>query len=143
FRLLDQSPTRFRTRRVRYFVLESANGGVHKTNFYFSGRVRKLEAGPGNCQMEPAMVLMRFHVFALAVALLLPISGVGFAAQEARHSLRLHSRSAVVKNQSVITSRADASRMPAFYSGGTSSYPWGPGRNFPYPDRPYGDPDRY
>src|SRR5262245_5772088 len=93
--------------------------------------------------MEPAMVLMRFHVLALAVALLLPISEVSFAAQEAHHSSRLHSRSAVVKNQSVITSRADASRMPAFYSGGTSSYPWGPGRNFPYPDRPYGDPDRY
>jgi hypothetical protein len=26
---------------------------------------------------------------------------------------------------------------------GTSKYPWGPGYNFPYPDRPYGDPDHW
>ena len=63
--------------------------------------------------------------------------------QGSRHSSSLHSRSAMVKNQSVITSRADASRTPAFDPLGTSSYPWGPGYNFPYPDRPYGDPDRY
>jgi hypothetical protein len=24
---------------------------------------------------------------------------------------------------------------------GTSAYPFGPGVNFPYPNRPYGDPD--
>src|SRR5262249_9650374 len=46
------------------------------------------------------------------------------------------------KHHSVMTSRAEASRIPAF-ARGTSAYPWGPGHNFPYPDRPYGDPDRY
>jgi hypothetical protein len=85
------------------------------------------------------IALTRFHVLALAFALLLSISGASFAAQGSRHS-----RSAVVKHHSVTTSRADVSRMPAFAPGGTSSrYPYGPGVNFPYPDRPYGDPDRY
>ena len=36
------------------------------------------------------------------------------------------------------------SRVPQFdYRRGTSSYPFGPGYNFPYPDRPYGDPDHW
>ena len=87
--------------------------------------------------------LMRFHIVALAFGLLLSISGASFAAQPSRHSTSLHSRSAVVKNHSVTTSRADVSRMPAFAPGGTSRYPYGPGINFPYSDRPYGDPDRY
>jgi hypothetical protein len=80
----------------------------------------------------------RFHILALAFSLLLSISGASFGAQGSRHS-----RSAVVKHHSVITSRADVSRMPAFAPGGSSRYPYGPGMNFPYPDRPYGDPDRY
>src|SRR5262249_3155900 len=88
--------------------------------------------------MEAAMVVLtRLHIFTLAFALLLLFSGASFAAQGSRHS-----RSAVVKNHNVTTSRADASRMPAF-APGTSSYPWGAGQNFPYPDRPYGDPDGY
>jgi len=84
------------------------------------------------------VVLTRFYILTLAFALLLLISGASFASQGSRHS-----RSAVVKNHSVATSRADVSRMPAFAPGGTSRYPYGPGINFPYPDRPYGDPDRY
>lgn len=36
------------------------------------------------------------------------------------------------------------SRVPQFdYRRGTSEYPFGPGINFPYPDRPYGDPDHW
>lgn len=36
------------------------------------------------------------------------------------------------------------SRVPQFdYRHGTSEYPYGPGYNFPYPDRPYGDPDHW
>jgi hypothetical protein len=36
------------------------------------------------------------------------------------------------------------SRVPQFdYRWGTSNYPFGPGYNFPYPDRPYGDPDHW
>jgi len=33
-----------------------------------------------------------------------------------------------------------SSRVPAFDPKGTSAYPFGPAINFPYPDRPYGDP---
>ena len=84
----------------------------------------------------------KIAIVALAFGLLLPISGASFAAQHSRHSSSLHSRSAAVKHHSVMTSRAEASRIPAF-ARGTSAYPWGPGHNFPYPDRPYGDPDRY
>ena len=33
------------------------------------------------------------------------------------------------------------SQAPAFdYRWGNSNWPYGPGYNFPYPDRPYGDP---
>ena len=36
------------------------------------------------------------------------------------------------------------SPVPQFdYRRGTSNYPFGPGYNFPYPDRPYGDPDHW
>src|SRR5262245_15005648 len=36
------------------------------------------------------------------------------------------------------------SRVPPFdFRRGTSEYPYGPGFNFPYPDRPYGDPDHW
>jgi hypothetical protein len=37
----------------------------------------------------------------------------------------------------------NASRAPAFDPRGTSAYPFGPEINFPYPDRPYGDPDHW
>jgi hypothetical protein len=83
-------------------------------------------------------VLTRFHIVTVAFALLFPISGTTFAAQGSRHS-----RSAVVKHHSVTTSRADVSQIRAFAPGGTSRYPYGPGVNFPYPDRPYGDPGRW
>ena len=89
------------------------------------------------------VVLTRFHILTLAFALLLLISGASFAAQKSHHSSSLHSQSAAVKNHRVTTSRADVSRIRAFAPGGTSRYPYSPGINFPYPDRPYGDPDRY
>jgi hypothetical protein len=37
----------------------------------------------------------------------------------------------------------NAPRAPAFDPRDTSAYPFGPGINFPYPDRPYGDPDHW
>jgi hypothetical protein len=98
-------------------------------------RVGFVETSQGGQAMA---VLTRFHIVTLAFALLLSISGTTFAAQGSRHS-----RIAVVKHHSVTTSRADVSRIRAFAPGGTSGYPYGPGINFPYPERPYGDPDRY
>jgi hypothetical protein len=94
-----------------------------------------VETGLGGASMA---VLTRFHIVPVAFALLLSTSGMTFAAQGSRHS-----RSVVLKHHSVTTSRADVSRMPAFTAGGTSRYPYGAGVNFPYPDRPYGDPGRW
>ena len=37
----------------------------------------------------------------------------------------------------------DQTRAPAYDPKGTSRSPFGPGRNLPYPDRPYGDPGRW
>jgi hypothetical protein len=43
-----------------------------------------------------------------------------------------------------ITQRTEQTRAPQFdQQRGTSRYPYGPGVNFPYPDRPYGDPGRW
>jgi hypothetical protein len=86
-------------------------------------------------------MLVRVHVVVLA-GLSLPISGGSFAAQQSRHPSGLHFRSAA-KNQGVIASPSNASRVPRFDYRGSSKYPWGPGYNFPYPDRPYGDPDHW
>ena len=82
--------------------------------------------------------MTRVHVLALA-GLLLAISEPSFAAPQARHSSGTHSQGAVTENRGVVTFPP---RTPAFSPRGTSAYPWGPGYNFPYPDRPYGDPDR-
>ena len=52
------------------------------------------------------------------------------------HQSGLHSFAMVPANGS--------SRVPQFdYHRGTSEYPFGPGYNLPYPDRPYGDPDHW
>ncbi len=39
--------------------------------------------------------------------------------------------------------QSDQTRAPAYDPKGTSRSPFGPGRNLPYPDRPYGDPGRW
>jgi hypothetical protein len=39
--------------------------------------------------------------------------------------------------------RSNQTRAPAYDPQGTSRSPFGPGRNLPYPDRPYGDPGRW
>ena len=52
------------------------------------------------------------------------------------HRSGLHSFAMVPANGS--------SRVPQFdYHRSTSEYPFGPGYNLPYPDRPYGDPDHW
>jgi hypothetical protein len=90
------------------------------------------------------MAMTRFHVVAIASGLLVPISGPGFSAHQSRHPSRTQSQGAVKKNRGLESLPYDSSRVPAFdYRSGTSDYPFGPGINFPYPGRPYGDPDRW
>jgi len=89
------------------------------------------------------MTTTRVHVLAIVAGILLPISGPSFAAHQSRNPSSTHSRGAENENRGVVTSPYDSSRMPAFDPRGTSAYPFGPGVNFPYPDRPYGDPDHW
>jgi len=79
------------------------------------------------------MTMTRFHVVTIAAGLVLVISGPSFAAHQPRHPSGTHSRDGVKKNRGVVPHPYDSSRVPAF----------GPGYNFPYPDRPYGDPDHW
>jgi hypothetical protein len=85
--------------------------------------------------------MTRFQVVAIAVRLLLAISGSSVAAPQSRHASSTHSQKGAAKeNRGVVTS---PSRVLAFDPRGTSAYPFGPEVNFPYPDRPYGDPDHW
>ena len=87
--------------------------------------------------------MTRFHVVAVAAGLLVPISGPSFATHQSRHPSGTHSQGALKKNRGLVPHPYE-SRVPAFdYRRGTSDYPFGPGINFPYPNRPYGDPDRW
>jgi hypothetical protein len=108
-----------------------------------SRSARVAVARQNTSKREPKVIKMtttKFHVMAIAVALLLAISGSSFAAPQSRHASSTHSQGAVKENRGVVTS---PSRVPAFDPRGTSAYPFGPGVNFPYPDRPYGDPDHW
>jgi hypothetical protein len=112
---------------------------VYWTSVQLASGSDELDTPFRNPRWRTTMVeFTRFQILTLAFALLVLISEASFAAQGSRHS-----RSAGVKNHSLSSSRTDVSRMPAFAPGGTSRYPYGPAVNFPYPDRPYGDPDRY
>ena len=90
------------------------------------------------------MAMTRFHVVAIASGLLVPISGPSFSAHQSRHPSSTQSQGAVKKNRGLVPPPYNSSRVPAFdYRRGTSDYPFRPGINLPYPDRPYGDPDRW
>jgi hypothetical protein len=83
---------------------------------------------------------------ALAGSLLLMMSGFDLAAAAPRHHASSHhSRSAVTQSYDAVPgTMSDAARSSRRdYRYGTSAYPFGPGANFPYPDRPYGDPDHW
>ena len=84
--------------------------------------------------------MTRVRVLAIVAAIVLPISGARFATQQSRHPQSTHSRSAVKEDRGI---NSPSQRVPAFDPRGTSAYPFGPGVNFPYPDRPYGDPDHW
>jgi hypothetical protein len=75
--------------------------------------------------------MMIRRIGSIAAALLLVIAGQNFGTDQTRQQSK--HRDAVKKKQQ--------SRPPVFdnYTG-TSNWPYGPSYNFPYPDRPYGDP---
>jgi len=78
---------------------------------------------------------------ALAGSLLLMTGFDPAAAASRHHASREHSRSAATRSYNAVP---EAPRSPGLdYRYGTSARPFGPGVNFPYPDRPYGDPDHW
>jgi hypothetical protein len=86
------------------------------------------------------MMKKRFHVVAIAGLLLAVSVASSAAARQSRHLSGTHAQASVKESRGVVTS---PSRVPAYDPGGTSAYPFGPEINFPYPDRPYGDPDHW
>jgi len=76
---------------------------------------------------------------AIAVGLLLAISATSSAARQSRQ-LSGTAQASVKEDRGVVSY---PSRVLGFDPGGTSAYPFGPGINFPYPDRPYGDPGKW
>ena len=88
------------------------------------------------------------QMLATAAAVLLAVTGPSLAAQptpqksQARAKSTVESQSRAAKSRSSADSLYDAPLRP-YSPSGTSAYPWGPGYNFPYPDRPYGDPGRW
>ena len=86
------------------------------------------------------MTVTRLLGVAIAAGLLLGISGTSSGARQSRHQSGTHAHASVKEDRGVVSS---PSRVPAFDPRGTSAYPFGPGINFPYPDRPYGDPGKW
>jgi hypothetical protein len=78
---------------------------------------------------------------ALAGSLLLMMGFDPAAAASRHHASSPHSRSGAMQSYAVAPEAPRSSRFG--YRYGTSAYPFGPGANFPYPDRPYGDPDHW
>lgn len=90
------------------------------------------------------MMMTRVHILAIAAGILIPISGPSFAAHQPGYPSSIDFRGAVKENRGVVTQPYVSSRVPAFdYRRGTSDRPFGPEYNFPYPDRPYGDPGHW
>ena len=68
----------------------------------------------------------------IACALLLAVAGLTFGTNQDRPPSSAHRNTAKKKT--------NVQPPPFEYRRGTSNWPYGPGYNFPYPDRPYGDP---
>jgi hypothetical protein len=84
----------------------------------------------------------------LATVALLTVIGTPAFAQSSSGSTAPQSEKTVVRQRGphsfAMVPGPGSSRVPQFdYRRGTSSYPFGPGYNVPYPDRPYGDPDHW
>jgi len=83
--------------------------------------------------------MTRVQILATVAGILFPISGQNLAAHQSRHPSRTHLRGAVEENRGAVTSPYGLPRVPALHFGPSV---WS-GVNFPYPDRPYGDPDHW
>jgi hypothetical protein len=87
--------------------------------------------------------MTRVLVMTIAAEQLFSISGPAIAAHQSRHPSSPHSQGAVKEHRGVVTSPCAWPHVPPYHPRGTSAYPFGPGCNFPYPDRPYEAPGRW
>jgi hypothetical protein len=83
-------------------------------------------------QSKGNAAITKTGLIATIAALLFAMSEPSFAARTSRKPA-----------DSAPAQRSDKARVPAYDPQGTSRNPFGPGRNLPYPDRPYGDPGRW
>jgi lipopolysaccharide export system protein LptC len=81
---------------------------------------------------EARPAIAKIMLVATIAALLFAMSEPSFAARKSRKPA-----------ENSPTPRSEKTRTPAYDPQGTSRNPFGPGRNLPYPDRPYGDPGRW
>jgi hypothetical protein len=89
----------------------------------------------------------RFAIFLTTAGLLLAINEPSFSAPRRHRPADAYASSAVTHEREI----PQPSDRPlgwtrsgtGFPITGTAAEPLGPGGNLPYPDRPYGDPDRW
>ena len=94
----------------------------------------RVQSGPGPCTANVRSYLrnMTRGVGTIAGTLLLALAGLSFGIDQGRY--------ATSTPQNTVKKKPNA-QPPLFdHRRGTSNWPYGPGYNFPYPDRPYGDP---
>lgn len=87
----------------------------------------------------------KFAIFLTTAGLLLAIVEPGSAETRRHRPADAYASSAAERTVPQPSDRSlgwssNSTRLPA---KGTAAEPLGPGRNLPYPDRPYGDPDRW
>lgn len=87
--------------------------------------------------------MTRVLVMAMAAGLLFAMSESGLAAPKSRHPSSAQSKGTVKMDRGGTTRACDWRNPPPYDPRGTAAYPFGPGCNFPYPDRPYGNPDHW
>jgi hypothetical protein len=97
--------------------------------------------------MKAAIMRTKFAIFLATASLLLAIVEPSFAGPQRHRPADAYASSAAIHEQA-IPHPSDRSfgrfwSDTGFPAAGTAAEPLGPGRNLPYPDRPYGDPDRW
>jgi hypothetical protein len=82
-------------------------------------------------------------ILTAAAGIVLAISGPSLAASRTHKQHQLPSTEAYSSYARDNSFSRQYSDPYSFAPGGTSAYPFGPGRNLPYNDRPYGNPDNW
>ena len=85
----------------------------------------------------------KFAIILAAAGLLLAIVEPGAAASRGRRPADAYASGALTDERGTQKPANVSSGDTRFPATSTADEPLGPGRNLPYPDRPYGHPDRW